>query len=71
MVEEKRYCVDILNQISSVRAALDAVGVELLTSHIKTCVIGHGSGQDHTEASVRTEEELLNEIKLVLNRFLK
>ena len=35
MVEEDRYCVDILTQIAAVRSALDAVGVELLTGHIE------------------------------------
>ena len=40
MIEDDRYCVDILSQISAVRSALDSLGVELLTSHLKTCVIG-------------------------------
>jgi DNA-binding FrmR family transcriptional regulator len=34
MVEEGRYCVDILNQIAAARSALDALGVELLTRHL-------------------------------------
>ena len=43
MLEEKRYCVDILNQIAAVRSALDALGVELLTRHLENCVLGHSS----------------------------
>ena len=35
MLDEDRYCVDILNQISAVRSALDALGVELLTNHVE------------------------------------
>jgi DNA-binding FrmR family transcriptional regulator len=43
MIDEERYCVEILNQIAAVRSALDALGLELLTSHLRTCVIGRGS----------------------------
>jgi len=32
MIEQDRYCVDVLNQISAVRLDLDALGVELLTN---------------------------------------
>jgi DNA-binding FrmR family transcriptional regulator len=37
MVEEDRYCADILTQISSVQAALRAVGRELMRNHLKHC----------------------------------
>ena len=38
MVEEGKYCVDILTQISAVRAALNSVGMVILKRHIETCV---------------------------------
>jgi len=38
MVEEDRYCVDILTQISAVRSALDAVALQLLRGHTHGCV---------------------------------
>ncbi|OGC04737.1 hypothetical protein A2276_02030 [candidate division WOR-1 bacterium RIFOXYA12_FULL_43_27] len=38
MVEEPRYCVDILTQIVAVRAALSSVGSFILEDHMKTCV---------------------------------
>jgi DNA-binding FrmR family transcriptional regulator len=38
MVEDDRYCADVLSQISAVQAALKAVGVELLRHHLKHCV---------------------------------
>lgn len=38
MVEEDRYCVDILTQVSAVQAALNGFNKELLSRHIKTCV---------------------------------
>ena len=71
MLEEKRYCVDILNQIAAVRSALDALGVELLTSHLETCVLGHGSGSEHESAKPMSKQELLDEVKTALSRFLK
>lgn len=71
MLEDKRYCVDILNQIAAVRSALDALGIELVTRHLETCVLGHGSGSEHETAKPMTQEELLNEVKTALSRFLK
>ena len=38
MLEEDRYCVDILTQVSAVRSALDALGLELLEPHLHGCV---------------------------------
>ena len=37
MVEEDRYCIDILTQISSVNEALRSVGRELMRNHLKHC----------------------------------
>lgn len=71
MLEDKRYCVDILNQIAAVRSALDALGVELITRHLETCVLGHGSDSEHETAKPMTQDELLNEVKTALSRFLK
>lgn len=71
MVDERRYCVDILNQISAVRSALDALGVELLTRHLEMCVLKHGSGTEHENAKPMTQQELLDEVKTALSRFLK
>lgn len=71
MLEDKRYCVDILNQIAAVRSALDAMGIELITRHLETCVLGHGSDSEHETAKPMTQEELLNEVKTALSRFLK
>ena len=38
MIEEDRYCVDVLLQVAAVRAALDGMGKLLLRSHVETCV---------------------------------
>ncbi|MBQ8088801.1 MAG: metal-sensing transcriptional repressor [Clostridia bacterium] len=39
MIEEDRYCVDVLMQVSAVQAALNAFNKELLSSHIHSCVV--------------------------------
>ena len=52
MVEEDRYCIDVVTQITAAQAALDKVALELLTDHTQHCVIGgEASKQDE-----RTEE---------------
>lgn len=71
MLEDRRYCVDILNQIAAARSALDSLGIELLTRHLEGCVLGHGSGSEHESARPMSREELLAEVKTALSRFLK
>lgn len=39
MVEDDRYCVDVLTQVSAVQAALNSFNKILLSNHIKTCVV--------------------------------
>ena len=69
MVEEERYCVDILTQVSALRAALDQLGVILLSTHLENCVYGHDEQGDHPHNF--TPEERREEISVTLNRFLK
>jgi DNA-binding FrmR family transcriptional regulator len=71
MVEEDRYCIDILSQIAAARSALDSLGVELLTRHLEGCVLGHGTGTEHECAKPLTKEELVAEVQTVVSRFLK
>ena len=71
MIKEDRYCVDILNQISAVRSALDALGVELLTNHVEGCVVGHGTEKQHAKAKPMKPDQLLAELRTALSRFLK
>ncbi len=40
MVDEERYCIDILTQVSAVQAALDKVSIALLDDHTRHCVVG-------------------------------
>jgi DNA-binding FrmR family transcriptional regulator len=52
MVEDDRYCIDILTQISAIQAALDKVALGLLDDHAHHCVLGAGE-QDR---DAKTEE---------------
>ena len=56
MVEEDRYCVDVLIQISAVRAALSKVSKMMLESHIKTCVTGAFENDDEHDREAKIEE---------------
>jgi len=63
MVEEERYCIDVLTQISAVQAALDRVALALLDEHARHCVVGAESGVDR--------EELTEEMMEAVARLLK
>ncbi len=52
MVQDDRYCIDILTQISAAQAALDKVALGLLDGHAHTCVIG----AEPSQQDERTEE---------------
>jgi DNA-binding FrmR family transcriptional regulator len=71
MADERRYCVEILNQIAAARSALDALGIEILTGHLESCVLGHGTGTEHAHAKPMTKDQLVDEVRTVLARFLK
>jgi DNA-binding FrmR family transcriptional regulator len=55
MVEEDRYCIDIMQQIASMRAAADAVALVLLRDHLDGCVreaVQHGAGSEKIDEVV-------------------
>lgn len=52
MVEDERYCIDILTQIAAVQAALDKVSLGLLDDHARVCVLP----AEGTELTERTDE---------------
>ena len=53
MVENERYCIDVLTQISAIQAALDKVALGLLDDHAKHCVVG---AADATTRDARADE---------------
>lgn len=62
MIEEDRYCVDILHQISAIQAALGRVGLALLEQHARGCVahaIEEGDGQAAVDELVSVVKEFV------------
>ncbi|QUL97980.1 MAG: metal-sensitive transcriptional regulator [Candidatus Fermentithermobacillus carboniphilus] len=59
MIEEDEYCVDILNQVAAARAALGKIGLMLLETHARGCVV-RGIKDGDEEATVT---ELMDVIK--------
>jgi CsoR family transcriptional regulator, copper-sensing transcriptional repressor len=56
MVEEDRYCVDVLTQISAVRAALQKVEEEILRDHVSHCVAAAFVSGDTMDQRQKVEE---------------
>ena len=52
MVEDDRYCIDVLTQISAIEAALDKVALGLVDEHARHCVMG----AEGAERDAKTEE---------------
>ena len=58
MVEDDRYCIDILTQISAVNTALESLALTLLQSHVEHCVADAFASGDPKAASEKSRELL-------------
>ena len=58
MVDEERYCIDILTQIGAAMTALENVGLKVLDDHVNHCVAGAIASGDEAEARAKTDELL-------------
>ena len=58
MVEEERYCIDILTQIAAVNTALESLAFQILDDHVKHCVAGALASGDPDEARAKGDELL-------------
>jgi DNA-binding FrmR family transcriptional regulator len=65
MVEEDRYCIDVITQISAIQAALDKVALGLLEDHTRHCVI---EGRADGEPEQLTEEIMSSVARLMRRR---
>jgi DNA-binding FrmR family transcriptional regulator len=61
MVDEDRYCIDILTQISAVTTALESLAFRILDDHVNHCVRGALQSGDPEEAQ-RKSQELLDAV---------
>ena len=64
MVDEDRYCIDVLTQISAVQAALDKVALGLLDDHARHCVVGGHAGGEPQEMT----DELMSAVARLMRR---
>ena len=62
MVQDERYCTDILVQVSAVQSALNSFSSKLLSNHIKTCVVN--------EIEKGNAEEAVNELCETIKKML-
>ncbi len=64
MIEEERYCVDILLQVAAARAALDGLGKLLLQGHVETCV-----AEAISSGSPRQRRQKVSELMEIFSKF--
>ena len=62
MVEEERYCADVLNQVAAARMALAQVGLTILEDHTKGCV-------SEAIKEENKKEEIIDELMEIIKRF--
>ena len=62
MVEEEKYCVDIINQISAARSALNNVGKLILRRHIDNCVA------DAIKNNGQNSKEVIDELMVIFSK---
>lgn len=65
MVDEDRYCMDVLSQINAARAGLDKVALGLLDGHARHCLLGAGGGPTDPDEQVA---ELMGAVGRMLGR---
>jgi CsoR family transcriptional regulator, copper-sensing transcriptional repressor len=58
MIEDDRYCIDILTQLGAVDTALEAVAIRLLEEHVQHCVAGALASGDEKQAGEKSRELL-------------
>jgi CsoR family transcriptional regulator, copper-sensing transcriptional repressor len=64
MVDEDRYCIDILTQLSAVQAALDKVALGVLDDHARHCIVGGGADATPQDLS----DELMGAVGRLMRR---
>ncbi|HET9323668.1 MAG TPA: metal-sensitive transcriptional regulator [Gaiellaceae bacterium] len=58
MVEEDRYCIDVLTQVGAVKTALESLAFEILSDHVDHCVAGALESGDAAAAGDKSRELL-------------
>jgi DNA-binding FrmR family transcriptional regulator len=58
MIEDDRYCIDVLTQIAAVNTALESLAFRILDDHVNHCVAGALASGDADEAATKSKELL-------------
>ena len=58
MIDEDRYCIDILTQVQAIRSALARVESALIKDHMEQCVVGAMASGDANEQRAKAQELL-------------
>ena len=59
MVDEDRWCIDVVTQITAIQAALDKVALELLSDHAQHCIAGASDASEKTEEMMGAVRRLM------------
>ncbi len=66
MIDERKYCMDIVHQITAARRALDSLAFVIMEQHVKSCVKDAYSDNDEIKA-----DRKLDDLFTQINRFMK
>ncbi len=66
MIEDRRYCVDIITQLYSIIGALYGVGNQIFKRHIESCVVNALKGRSESE-----KQKKINEVIELISKFRK
>lgn len=69
LLSEEAYCIDILNQLTAAKAALDQTAASLVLQHVQHCI--HQDDHAHDGSKKMSQEELYKELELVLGKLAK
>ena len=65
MVEEDRYCIDVITQIAAVQAALEKIALGLVDGHVRVCMQGEGGAPQDPDERV---QELMGAVGRLVRR---
>jgi CsoR family transcriptional regulator, copper-sensing transcriptional repressor len=60
MIDEERFCIDVVTQINAVRAALDKIALGLVDDHVRHCLKEPGLGDKHADELMRALGRMLS-----------
>ena len=65
MVEEDRYCIDVVTQVNAMQAALDKIALGLLDGHARVCMRGEGGAPEDSDERI---DELMGAVGRLVHR---